>query len=344
MKTILTITLLLILFRATNGQAVDPPPWLISSRLVRIPIDELAGYLKADSSFTSVPQTRLFYPKISDVIEIDRNLVGSLKSFSKETHLDRPLFGESVREWIVETSHCYGGQFFGYINKDRQRIIVCSYQFVSDLSEFQNSTEVAWPGDTKIQNDYAGSIFQFQYNLDTKQSSSFKINDSKGQVFGTKKLESLGFPELPKRPFILNKEKSFTIQFGRGSGWKGIELIKIDNKGNVHLHKLNGEHTQFDLTAEELDAIVESANSEKLTELKRKYVDEDIRDGTQWLLWIRQNGKQKTAYFSNQFPKQITDFAKTVDAQLRTGERKFQFQTAKDRQGHARRIWDINSK
>ena len=344
MKTILTITLLLLLAGATSGQSTEPPPWLISSRLVRIPIDELAGYLKADSSFTAIPQTSLFYPEISDVIEIDRNLIGSLKSFSKETRLDRPLFGECVREWIAETSYCYGGQFFGYTNKDRQRIIVCTYQFISDLGEFQNSTEIAWPGDATIKNEYAGSVFQFQYNLESKQTSSFKINDAKEQLFGTKKLESLGFPELPTRPFILNKEKNFSIQLGRGSGWKGIELIKIDNKGNVQLHKLNGEHTRFNLTAEELDAIVRSANREKLTELERKYVDEDIQDGTQWLLWVRQNGKQTTVLFSNQFPEQITRFAKTVDLQLRTGERNLKFQAAKDRQGHARRIWDISSR
>ena len=114
MKTILTITLLLILSSTTNGQTTGPPPWLVSTRLVRIPTDELSGYLKADSAFAAVAQSSCFYPEIADVIEIDRNLSGTLRSFSNEKHLNRPLFGETVREWLVETSHCYGGQFFGY--------------------------------------------------------------------------------------------------------------------------------------------------------------------------------------------------------------------------------------
>ena len=341
MKILLTIILLLISCCATNGQATDPPYWLVSSRLVRIPIDELSEYLKADSSITPAAGDSLFLPSTSDLLEIDRNLVRSLTSFSKQTHPDRPFFAENIREWIVETSHCYGGQFFGFTDTNGHRVIVCTYQFVSNLSEFQNNTEIAWAGDRPLKNEYAGSVFQFRYNLNTKQAYSFKINDSKKHQFGTIKLETLGYPELPKRPFDLNREKDFSIQLGRGSGWHGIELIKINNKGTVHLHRLNGEHAEFDLTVEELDAIVDSINTEKLTELDRKYINENVNDGTQWLLWIRQNGKHTRTYFSNQFPKQILNFAKTVDAQLRTGQRKLSFQTVKDPQGHAKQIWEI---
>ena len=148
MRTILSIILLLVFSTLAQGQLPETPPGLVTSRLVRIQPMELTSYLNSDASFSSVASDKLFYPEISDVLEVDRNLFGILTVFSKVKHPDRPHYKQCI-DVVADSVILYGGQFFGFTNGKGERVIVSTYQFVPTPTEFQSSTEIAWPGDLK---------------------------------------------------------------------------------------------------------------------------------------------------------------------------------------------------
>ena len=88
--------------------------------------------------------------------------------------------------------------------------------------------------------------------------------------------------ELPKRPFDLSTKMEFSIQLGRGSGLHGLQLAKVDNKGNVRFYKLNGDYTQFKLNSAELDSIVRAAERSEANRIEIKATS--IR-----ILWMARN-------------------------------------------------------
>jgi hypothetical protein len=85
-------------------------------------------------------------------------------------------------------------------------------------------------------------------------------------------------------PFVWDPSKPFIIEFGRGSGLQVLDIVKVDNTGEV-----------------------------KLSRMGRVYSDPRIADGMQWVLWIEQSPSRKSIYFNNSFPNQIAAFASGLD-------------------------------
>jgi hypothetical protein len=122
--------------------------------------------------------------------------------------------------------------------------------------------------------------------------------------------------------FVVDSSKPFVIELGRGSGWHGLEMIKLDETGSIKLfrfdHRGGGgfETSSLRLPPADLAALVDKFNTMQITWMGRSYSDPSIADGTQWVLWIQQTPHEKGIYFNNAFPDQITSFAKDLDAAM----------------------------
>src|SRR5262249_22328392 len=88
------------------------------------------------------------------------------------------------------------------------------------------------------------------------------------------------------------------IEFGRGSGWHGLDTVLVLEDGTVVLHRLSQEDdgrgmrrfvetASLNLTAESLAEVREAVEKNRLLELSRRYHG-GAADGTQWVLWVRQ--------------------------------------------------------
>lgn len=132
-------------------------------------------------------------------------------------------------------------------------------------------------------------------------------------------LSSIDIQTDPRSPFDLDPTKVFTIELGRGSGWHGLDVVKIDETGFVELQRVQGgtvETGSLRLSAANITKLTQMVNSRKLTTMGKSYIASRVADGTQWVLWIEQGPNQKSIYFSNTFPAQITAFAADLDALL----------------------------
>lgn len=146
--------------------------------------------------------------------------------------------------------------------------------------------------------------------------------------------------------FTIDRTKPYSLEFGRGSGWHGLNTIKLDSTGQVTLHRikqsLSWETTSYHLSQESLTEVLNAVETNNLLGLRKAY-HENIRDGTQWVLWIKQGEQEKSVYFDNNFPQRIKTFAKELDAILtRTGSNNAVWQPvpAQESRQHERALWD----
>ena len=127
--------------------------------------------------------------------------------------------------------------------------------------------------------------------------------------------------EPDSRPaFVLDASKPFVIELGRGSGMRGLDVVRVRETGLVELYRIAGgqnvESASLRLSNADVATLVGLVNSQRLTGMGRTYSDPNVADGTQWILWIEQPPSTKSIYFNNSFPDQITAFAKGLDALL----------------------------
>lgn len=127
--------------------------------------------------------------------------------------------------------------------------------------------------------------------------------------------------EHDTRPaFVLDPSQPFVIEFGRGSGRHGLDVVKVDETGFVRLSRVQGhpgtESASLQLSIADIATLVGLVNTNQLTSMGRAYSDPRIADGTQWVLWIEQSPSQKAIYFNNSFPSQINAFARGLDSLL----------------------------
>ncbi len=148
------------------------------------------------------------------------------------------------------------------------------------------------------------------------------------------------------RPAVLDADRPYMIRFGRGSGWHGLDTVKIREDGSVTLHRListddpSWETTTLKLRPESLARILDAIEKNRLFGLQKAY-HSDIADGTQWVLWIKQGERQKAVYFDNNFPPEIERFAEAVDKALdESGLEKAVWHNVGDARGHDRGLWD----
>jgi hypothetical protein len=133
-----------------------------------------------------------------------------------------------------------------------------------------------------------------------------------------------GHVEKDERPaFTIDRTQPFWLEFGRGSGWRGLATVKIDQNGRVVLHRksarrdnvnvLSWEVATLQLPPDVVSEVLNEVESNGLMALHKAYHDDDIKDGTQWVLWIKQAEREKSIYFSNSFPRAIIAFADQLD-------------------------------
>lgn len=157
-----------------------------------------------------------------------------------------------------------------------------------------------------------------------------------------------GHVDKDDRPeFTIDRSQPFLLQFGRGSGWHGLDTVKLDQSGLVVLHRMKSsrqawEVASLQLPPESLGEVLKAVEANRLTALHKAY-HEDIEDGTQWVLWIKQGDQEKSVYFNNRFPPEITRFAEQLDAILaRAGLDKVTWQpvTGQKSRQHEKELWD----
>jgi hypothetical protein len=163
-----------------------------------------------------------------------------------------------------------------------------------------------------------------------------------------------GRVEMDDRPaFTIDLTQPFWLEFGRGSGWHGLDTVKIDQTGRVVLHRMKSDRQEnvnvlswevatLQLPPEALTEVLKAVDSNNLMDLHKAY-HKDIADGTQWVLWIRQGEREKSVYFNNNFPRAIAAFAEQMDAILsRAGLDKVVWQPvpARESRQHERELWE----
>lgn len=163
-----------------------------------------------------------------------------------------------------------------------------------------------------------------------------------------------GRVETDDRPaFTIDRAQPFWLEFGRGSGWHGLDTIKIDQTGRVVLHRmkftqranvnnLSWEVATLQVPADVVAEVLRAVESNGLMGLHKAY-HENIADGTQWVLGIKQGEREKSVYFDNRFPRAITAFAEQLDAILtRAGLDRVERQPVPERDSrkHEKELWD----
>jgi hypothetical protein len=136
---------------------------------------------------------------------------------------------------------------------------------------------------------------------------------------GTSKRSTAVEPDT--RPaFDLDPSRPFTIELGCGSGLYGLDVTKVSETGAVELHRIAGgqivERATLRLSNAQVRELVDVVNSRRLTSMGRSYMDPGVADGTQWVLWIEQASSEKSIYFNNAFPEEITGFGDQLDRLL----------------------------
>ena len=114
-------------------------------------------------------------------------------------------------------------------------------------------------------------------------------------------------------------DKPFHLEFGRGSGWHGLEVVKLNEKGLLETYEFSPDYRRG-VCLLEPDVIREVAGwlvENNVFEMNKAY-SAGVNDGSQWIIWIKQNGVEKSVYFDNYFPKAIQNFATSLDAKMKT--------------------------
>jgi len=153
--------------------------------------------------------------------------------------------------------------------------------------------------------------------------------------------------------FSIDTGKPWKIEFGRGSGWEGLDTVKLTDDGKVILHRqtwqaANGirsakwETAQLALPRDAVANVLATVSKTRLLDLHREY-HANVADGTQWVLWITQGGNAKSVYFNNHFPSEILQFASSLDEVLvQNGLQTVKWDpvpAGKESQ-HERQLWD----
>jgi len=53
-------------------------------------------------------------------------------------------------------------------------------------------------------------------------------------------------------------------------------------------------------------------DAERLLRLRPEYINRNVHDGAQWVLWVRQDDWERSVYCSNDFPSGLTRFARRL--------------------------------
>jgi hypothetical protein len=120
-------------------------------------------------------------------------------------------------------------------------------------------------------------------------------------------------------PFTVDLGRAFHFELGRGSGMDGLDTVAFGLDGVVSMFRQQPigkwQSTTIRLGPEAVARIFEQVKSQGIMKMPAAY-HADVSDGTQWVLWIRQDEKSKVIYFNNYFPKEVRTLAASLDKEL----------------------------
>jgi len=153
-----------------------------------------------------------------------------------------------------------------------------------------------------------------------------------------------------------NPDLPFNLEFGRGSGLSGLATVKLATNGAVTVTKRDiiletvkaGKYepvwatSHFEIKQRDVEQISKAIKELALCDLDKAYHDRNIADGTQWVFYLRQNGRKKAVYFNNYFPKSILRFSTLVDQTLEpyTKDAEWKEITVAEANLAGRSLWD----
>ncbi|MEK0451958.1 MAG: hypothetical protein RL088_4226 [Verrucomicrobiota bacterium] len=129
----------------------------------------------------------------------------------------------------------------------------------------------------------------------------------------------------PTGPFPFNPSQPYTLVLGRGNGVDGFNTVAIYPDGRVVINQkatqTSWERATVRLSPEEVRLVAESVVRNQLPSLKAEYHRDDVFDGKQWEMIIRQSGRVKETYFNNNFPAAIVNFSRELDTIIQNASR-----------------------
>jgi hypothetical protein len=142
--------------------------------------------------------------------------------------------------------------------------------------------------------------------------------------------------------FDVDPAQPFVVSLGRGSGWHGLRVVKIQQDGTAIVHRLRpAQSTTLMIGEDGVADVLRSVSENGLIEMQRAYHDDAIIDGTQWVLLVKQGEAVKSIYFNNYFPRRITAFAQDVeDVLARSGLAQAEWVPDKEAGAHQKELWD----
>jgi hypothetical protein len=153
-------------------------------------------------------------------------------------------------------------------------------------------------------------------------------------------------------PNHVEPDSPWKIEFGRGSGWRGLNTVCLTHDGVAVLHRMNHasrstrdpywETTSLTLPPEAVAEVVASVEKNRLLGLQHTYRS-GAHDGTQWVFRFTQGGYEKAVYFDNEFPRAIERFSADLHRVLAEhGLRSREWSRVPDGswRRHERALWD----
>ncbi|MEZ6038717.1 MAG: hypothetical protein R3F29_14640 [Planctomycetota bacterium] len=113
-------------------------------------------------------------------------------------------------------------------------------------------------------------------------------------------------------PFSFDATRPYRVAIGWGGGLSGIDTLEVFSDGKANGERGFAGHPQAQaasttLSPRQVATVTALIVRFGLEDLACHY-DAHVCDGTQWILDLEQDGRHRTVYCDNHFPKQLIDF------------------------------------
>jgi hypothetical protein len=159
------------------------------------------------------------------------------------------------------------------------------------------------------------------------QSNSGSTKRSRSIVFFASAVFVLGFVVAlvvfsfiqSVKPETLRPGQDFEFQFGQGSVLEGFNVVKILPSGEARYDygDINAwQKKTFMVNQEAMQELADKINALGILNMGKVVSDPDVKDGEQWIVLIKTEGKARSIYFDNRFPAQVKELAAFVHERI----------------------------
>lgn len=145
----------------------------------------------------------------------------------------------------------------------------------------------------------------------------------------------------------IDPARPWHVELGRGSGMHGLNTIALDHTGALVAvrYKLGAGDVEWEaasarLSDNEVRQVLEAVGADGLLRLRPEYINNRICDGTQWVLWVRQDDWERAVYCSNEFPPGLTRFANRLTDLVARLDLRWADVPPKTRPRHDAALWE----